>query len=93
MKKFVPLEKMNKKQQREFYKKQRKDWGGLSPVTRTPENPKAYNRAKMKNRPDDLTGNHRDGYFVLIIIFRVFFPRCFQNPLCRFSDGKQRQRP
>lgn len=48
MKKFVPLNKMSKKKIKEYYKKQRKDWGGLSPVTRTPDNPKAYNRAKQK---------------------------------------------
>lgn len=47
-KKFVALEKMSKKKQREFYKAQRRGWGGLSPVTRCPENPKAYNRAKAK---------------------------------------------
>lgn len=39
---------MSKKMQREYYKKQRKSWGGISPVTRRPENPKAYDRAKAK---------------------------------------------
>ena len=48
MKNFIPLEKMSKKAQREYYKKQRRDWGGISPVTRRGENPKAYNRAKAK---------------------------------------------
>lgn len=60
MKKFTSVEKMSKKQRREYFKKQRGDWGGLSPVTRRPDVPKAYNRAKMKNnRSDD-----RGGYFV-----------------------------
>lgn len=34
MGKFIPLEKMSKKNKREFYSKQRKDWNGLDPVTR-----------------------------------------------------------
>lgn len=48
MKKYVPVEKMSKKMRKEYYQKQRKDWGGISPVTRRSENPKAYNRAKTK---------------------------------------------
>lgn len=50
---FVPLEKQSKKKRREFYSAQRKDWGGLNPVTRRPENPKAYNRAKSRRTPLD----------------------------------------
>ncbi len=45
-KKFVALEKMSKKKQREFYKAQRRDWGGLSPVTRCPENPKGLQQSE-----------------------------------------------
>ena len=48
MNKFIPLEKMSKKAQREYHKRQRKGWGAISPVTRCPENPKVYNRAKEK---------------------------------------------
>ncbi|MGN0553286.1 MAG: hypothetical protein ACI4I1_07875 [Oscillospiraceae bacterium] len=48
MKKFIPLEKMSKKMQREYHKKRRKGWGEISPITRCPDNPKAYNRAKSK---------------------------------------------
>ncbi len=48
MKKYVPIEKMSKKQQKEYHKRQRRDWGGLSPVTRCSEDPKKYNRAKEK---------------------------------------------
>ena len=43
MEKFVSLEKMSKKKRMEYFKKQRKDWGGLSPVTRC-----AYIRAREK---------------------------------------------
>lgn len=48
MEKFVPLKKMSKKKQREFYLRSRKDWGGISPVTRKEKGPKAYNRAMKK---------------------------------------------
>ena len=52
MKKFVPFEKLSKKKQRELNAIRRKDWNGLSPVTRKPENPKAYNRKRTQNRND-----------------------------------------
>lgn len=47
--KFVPLEKMSKKDRREFYSKQRRDWNGLNPVTRTADKPKKYSRARQKS--------------------------------------------
>ena len=46
MKKFIPLEKRSKKEQKEYYAGQRRTWGSLSPVTRTVPNGKAYNRKK-----------------------------------------------
>ena len=48
MEKFVPFEKMSKKQKREANRKLRRGWGGLNPVTRKPPNPKAYRRSKIK---------------------------------------------
>lgn len=48
--KFIPLNKQQKKLQIEEHKKRRGSWNGLNPVTRKPENPKAYNRAKFKNQ-------------------------------------------
>ena len=46
MEKFIPYEKLSKKKQRELNRRKRGTWGELSPVTRKPENPKAYNRRK-----------------------------------------------
>lgn len=46
MKQYVSIKKQQKKVQRAFTAKQRGSWGGLNPVTRKPENPKAYNRKK-----------------------------------------------
>ena len=52
MEKFVPFEKLSKKKQRELNAIRRKDWNGISTVTRKPENPKAYNRKRTQNRND-----------------------------------------
>lgn len=53
MEKFIPFEKRAKKKQREIYAGRRGTWGGLNPVTRRPENPKAYNRKKARKWSDD----------------------------------------
>ena len=49
MEKFVPFEKLSKKKQRERNAQKRGTWGALSPVTRKPQNPKAYNRKKLQD--------------------------------------------
>ena len=46
--KYVPIEKQSKKKQKEFYKKQRRDWGGINPATRKVPNLKIYDRKKSK---------------------------------------------
>lgn len=48
MTKVADIEKMSKKAQKEYYARQRNSWGGLSPVTRRPDKPNAYNRARAK---------------------------------------------
>ena len=48
MEKYVPYEKLSKKKQRELNAKRRGSWGGINPVTRKPEKPKAYNRQKAR---------------------------------------------
>lgn len=48
MNNFVPLDKQSKRQQREFYRQRRKDWGELSPVTRVVKDKNAYRRTKIK---------------------------------------------
>ena len=49
MEKFVPYEKLSKKKKKELNAKRRKTWD-VSPVTRRPPNPKAYNRKKARKR-------------------------------------------
>ena len=53
MQKFIPKEKLGKKAQRELNRAKRKTWGALNPVTRKPENPKAYHRQKVQKGEDD----------------------------------------
>jgi len=48
MDKFIPLSKQSKAAQKKFYSAQRGSWHGLSPVTRSVPNGKAYDRAKAK---------------------------------------------
>ena len=52
MERFIPYEKLSKKKQRELDRLKRNTWGELNPVTRKPENPKAYNRRKARNWND-----------------------------------------
>ena len=52
MEKFIPYEKLSKKKRRELDKARRGTWA-LNPVTRRPENPKAYNRKTARNWKDD----------------------------------------
>lgn len=53
MEKFIPYDKLSKKARRELDARRRGTWGGLSPVTRKPPNPKAYDRNKAKRRKYD----------------------------------------
>ena len=53
MGKFIPSEKFSKKKQREQNAARRGSWYGLNPVTRKPENSRAYNRQKARKWSDD----------------------------------------
>ncbi|MFV0496588.1 MAG: hypothetical protein ACK5L0_00245 [Candidatus Fimivivens sp.] len=53
MEKFVPFDKLSKKRQRILNAMRRKSWGAISPVTRKPEHPKAYNRKKTREWGDE----------------------------------------
>ena len=49
MEKFIPYKKLSKKEKRKMDLAKRQNWGELNPVTRKPENSKAYNRNKARN--------------------------------------------
>ena len=48
MEKFIPYEKLSKKEKRLRNSLRRGSWQGVNPVTRKSENPKAYNRARVR---------------------------------------------
>ena len=52
MEKFIPYEKLSKKKKRELDAGRRNVWA-ISPVSRKPDNPKAYNRKKAQKWMDD----------------------------------------
>ncbi|MDO4581792.1 MAG: hypothetical protein Q4B96_04315 [Bacillota bacterium] len=49
----TPFVKLPKKKQRELNHSKRGSWGGLNPVTRKPQNPKAYDRKKARQWKED----------------------------------------
>ena len=64
MEKFIPYEKLSKKEKRKMDLAKRQTWGELNPVTRKPANSKAYNRNKSRNwKRDDHETNSGSFYF------------------------------
>ena len=49
MEKFIPYEKLSKKEKRKRDAMLRNTWGPLNPVTRKSKNPKAYDRQKARS--------------------------------------------
>ena len=49
MEKYIPYEKLSKKEKRKIDLAKRQTWGELNPVTRKPESSRAYNRRKSQN--------------------------------------------
>ena len=49
MEKFIPYEKLSKKEKRKIDQARRQTWGELNPVTRKPENSKVYNRNRTRD--------------------------------------------
>jgi len=54
MEKFIPYEKLSKKEKRKLDLAKRQTWGNLNPATRSPINSKAYNRRKAQNWKKEL---------------------------------------
>ena len=57
MEKFIPYEKLSKKEQKKYNTTRRGTWGELNPVTRKPKNSRAYDRKKAQNWKNDLSGS------------------------------------
>lgn len=56
MQRFISKEKLSKKARRALDARNRQTWGDFNPVTRKPENPKAYTRKKPPRMQDDDPG-------------------------------------
>ena len=54
MEKFIPYEKLSKKEKRKMDLAKRQTWGELNPVTRKPENSRAYNRKRTQDWKKEL---------------------------------------
>lgn len=78
MEKFIPYEKLSKKEQQKINKAKRGTWGELNPVTRKPQNSKAYNRKRAqawkKGFPD-----LRSFFTGLQLIFSHFYSRIMNS--------------
>lgn len=54
MEKFIPYEKLSKKEKRKLDSAKRGTWGQINPVTRKPQSSKAYSRSKTRNWKRDV---------------------------------------
>ena len=70
MEKFIPYEKLSKKEKRKMDQARRQTWGELNPVTRKPENSKAYNRKRTQDWKKELPDLRP------LYLFHVGFYRC-----------------
>ena len=78
MEKFIPYEKLSKKEKRKIDQARRQTWGELNPVTRKPENSRAYNRRKLQNWKRELPPTDlRLIYFIRLPIPAGLLLRCY----------------
>ena len=79
MEKFIPYEKLSKKEKRKMDLAKRQTWGELNPVTRKPENSKAYNRNKTRNWKRDYHEPVPGLLFASILILRYNSPKAIRR--------------
>lgn len=63
MEKYIPYEKLSKKEKRRIDSARRTTWGALNPVTRKPRNSRAYNRNKSRNWKRDFERGSSGAFF------------------------------
>ena len=71
MEKFIPYEKLSKKEKRKLDQAKRQTWGNLNPVTRKPENSKAYNRNKARNWKREISRDPVPGLLFHTVLHKV----------------------
>lgn len=80
MEKYIPHDKLSKKGKRKLDNLKRGTWGEINPVTRKPQNSKAYNRSKARNWNREYHETNSGALFSLFIrlyhrpAFRVMMP-------------------
>ena len=75
MEKFVPYEKLSKKEKRKRDAARRGSWGEISPVTRKAKNLKVYDRKKIRSMEREPYGSPSFGSFVILPIGTVCWYR------------------
>lgn len=76
MKKMIPYEKLSKKEKRKADAAKRKSWGEIDPVTRRPQNSKAYNRTKARSWKREMYADSFGSYYSY-----CYFPLLYGYPL------------
>ena len=71
MEKFIPYEKLSKKEKRKIDQARRQTWGELNPVTRKPVSSKAYNRRKSQNWKRELPPTDLRLFLLLFGFFAI----------------------
>lgn len=72
VKKYIPYEKLSKREKRKLDLTRRTTWGNVNPVTRKPQNSKAYNRRTAQSWKRDLSSVPFDFSSVAL-----FFTPCY----------------
>ena len=73
MEKFIPYEKLSKKEKRKLDIARRGTWGQINPGTRKPQSSKAYNRGKTRNWRRDVHESNSGTYYLQRIFPLVTF--------------------
>ena len=74
MEKFIPYEKLSKKEKRKLDLAKRQTWGDLNPVTRKPANSKAYNRKRTQGWKKELPGLRPYSFISQLMLIRFHRP-------------------
>ena len=85
MEKFIPYEKLSKKEKRKIDQARRQTWGELNPITRKPATSKAYNRKKSQAWKRELPPTACD-------FFDYFFAVFLVNDLYGFISWKRMEK-
>ena len=81
MEKFIPYEKLSKKEKRKLDLAKRQTWGELNPVTRKPENTRAYSRKRTQDWKKELP--NPASFIALLSLYRHSLMVCYNKAAYR----------